>query len=119
MGQGVRQQNFTPAVQGGSTNANTIALNAATSSSPTALRTGNLGQNTDVLVTNSGSNTVFITWGNSSSIAAVAPTAGTPANGVPVLAGETMVLGMGFATYVDAVTLTSTSLVYFTPGQGS
>ncbi len=113
MGQGTRTQNFTAI-------GNTTALNAATTSNPTALRTGtSFGLNTDLLISNSGTGTVFITWGNNSAIVAVAPISGTPANGIPILAGETMVLGVGFATYVDAVTLTGNSLVYFTPGQGS
>jgi hypothetical protein len=113
MGQGNRTQNFTPY-------GNTVALNAGVASSPTVLRSGgNYNLNTDMMVTNSGTNTVFITWGNVTTIAAVAPTAGNPANGIPVLAGETMVLGIGFATEIDAVTLANTSLVYFTPGQGS
>ena len=114
MSQQPRVQNFKPS-------GNTVGLNAATSSGTKALRTGTAQQqNSDVLVTNSGSNIAYITWGDTQAgTIAVAPTAAAPANGVPILAGQTMTLYIGFATWIDAVTLTGTSLVYFTPGLGS
>lgn len=115
MSQQPRIQNFVP--QG-----NTVALNAATTSGTKALRGASTKQMdfSDILITNSGSNTAYVVWGDSAAAAvAVAPTAATPANGIPVLAGQTVVYYMGFATFIDAVTLTGNSLVYFTPGLGS
>lgn len=98
--------------------ANTFAI-AVTSTASTPVQllgTGN-GSNR-YRVVNVGPNTAFIAFGNSA-VVAVAPVAGTPANGVPSLSGTVETFGAAPNTYVSLIcAATQTAIVYFTPGDG-
>lgn len=73
---------------------------------------------TDVLITNAGSTTAFVTFGTTSPTAVI-PTNGTPANGICILAGQTVVFCKGDATYIAAITASSTTTLYAYQGYGS
>lgn len=71
-------------------------------------------------VVNAGENTVFLGVGVSAASAkanAVAATSGTPAAGIPVLAGGTEILRFSQDAYISAYASSDTT-VYITPGQG-
>ena len=98
---------------------NGVFLGVTSSSSPVefpALPDGS--PCTDVMIINPGSNTAFFTFGETSPTAAI-PTNGTPANGIAILAGQTLVMGKGSATFMAAITASSTTTLYAYQGYGS
>lgn len=114
MSQQPRVQNFKPA--GGNCTVNILAA----TTNPLNFRTGKTFQDSDMEFTNAGSSTVFLNWGDTSAgAAAVAPTVGSPAVGKPLLAGQTKVYYIGFATWIDVISVTGSNTVYATPGLGS
>lgn len=97
-------QAFCPSVAG------TVSIAATTSTSSAALSLP--GSSAQVLVSNAGSVTAFIAFGDST-IVAVATTS------TPVLAGTQQVFTRPYSsTHVATITGTGTATVYFTPGVG-
>ena len=89
----------------------TVNIVAATSTANIAL--GNTaGDAVDVRLYNAGSAAVFVNFGGSSVVAALASSVPIPAGGVEVFS-----LGPG-VTYIAAIVLSSTHTLYITPGMG-
>jgi len=100
---------------------NSIAIDADTVEGGTAVQFPALDSDstaTDVLVYNSGSVDAFVAFGTST-LAVVAPTDGTPANGVCIPSKNSFVLDKGNNTWVSVITATGTATVYLTQGTGS
>lgn len=72
----------------------------------------------DILLFNSGTVNVFVAFGDST-VTALGPVNGTPANGMVLGAGSYLVFNKGINTYIAAVTASSTATVYFYQGYGS
>jgi hypothetical protein len=72
----------------------------------------------DMMISNTGSVDAWIAFGDSS-VAAVIPTAGTPANGINIRAGAIYTLSKGDATYIAGITASSTANLYVSQGYGS
>lgn len=116
-----RLQNFTEVsrISNFVTVGNGVAINVTSTSSP--LQFPALSENSpagDVMIVNTGTNAAFITFANSSPTA-VAPINGTPANGICIPGGAVMVLDKSFATWVAAITISSTTTIYLYQGMGS
>lgn len=95
------------------------ALNCSNSSARVAfVSTADGVPNSDILLFNSGTVNVFITFGDSTATA-VAPVDGTPANGVVVAPGAYLVFNKGINTYIAGITASSTATIYFYQGYGS
>lgn len=110
-----RAQNFQP-VSG-----NNIACLVPTStSSNVALPQVAIGP-VDVELTNAGNAAAWVAFDIVSTVAAVIPVAGTPANGYPLLPGQSKVVSIGSATtYMAAITASgTTTTLYAAVGQGS
>lgn len=73
---------------------------------------------TDVLLYNAGAVSVFVAFSTATLTAAI-PVNGTPANGFIIPAGMMVTLCKGSATYIAAVTASSTATLYFYQGYGS
>lgn len=97
-----------------------IYIPASTTSASVALPATGFG-NYDIEITNQGSQPAWIAVGDSSSVTAVIPTNGTPANGYIVLSGQTKVISIGQAQpcYIAAITSSSTTVLYASIGQGA
>lgn len=110
-----RQQQFQPANGSSST-----YVPAGITSANVALPSSGSG-NYDLEITNSGTVTAWIAFGDTSSVAAVIPTNGTPANGYVILGGQTKTISIGQAqpSYIAAITASSTTVLYATIGQGA
>lgn len=81
---------------------------------------GVLNNATQRLISNLGSKTVFLASGAASTLVAVAPVAGTPANGTPIAAGAIMVFSFPPNAYFAAICASGeTSTLYITPGEGN
>lgn len=88
----------------------TSAASAATALGLTFTPASNSGA--QVMVTNTGSNTAFITFGGS--------TVAATTSGIPIPAGVVEVFTVNqYMTYVSAITASSTTTVYFTVGIGN
>ncbi len=98
-----------------------IAAAAASSGASAGVRVnGSVANATQRLVQNIGTKTAYLAGSLDSTIAAVAPTAGTPANGVPVQAGAILVLSYPPNTYFSAICAsTDTTTLMLTPGEGN
>ena len=69
---------------------------------------------------NAGPNDCWYAWGNDGTVVAVAPTAGSPANGIPIPAGAVIIHSLPPNAYIAAITLsTQTASLYITPGEGT
>ena len=69
---------------------------------------------------NAGTKDCWLAWGSSSSVAAVIPVAGTPANGIAIPARAILVLTFPVNAYFAAITAGSdTTTLYITPGEGN
>lgn len=73
---------------------------------------------TDIMVVNAGTITAFITIGTTAPTAVI-PTVGTPANGICILPGDTILFDKSINTYVAAITESSTTTLYCYQGFGS
>ncbi len=73
---------------------------------------------TDILIYNSGTVNVFVTFGLTAPTA-VAPTNGTPANGMICAPGAYLTFCKGSNLYIAAITASGTSTIYFYQGYGS
>jgi len=110
-----RVGNFTPV-------GNCILLPCTTTSgsSQVALPTLPTGSTaSDILIWNSGSVGAFVVFAKEDGVDAAIPTAGNPANGMPLAPGVEMVIDKGQAQYVAGITSTSTADVYMIQGIGS
>jgi hypothetical protein len=99
--------NFTPG--------ETVGVNATSTGSTASFTLAQSASYPDCLVTNAGSTTAFVGFGGPASL----PSAGA-VNALPVLAGETVALRKGVGVVqCSAVTLSGTTTLYFTAGQGN
>lgn len=73
---------------------------------------------TDMMISNTGSVDAWISFGDST-VTAVIPINGTPANGVNIRAGAIYTLSKGSATYIVGITASSTADLYVSQGYGS
>ncbi len=104
-------ENFTPG--------ETIALTATTTSAEAAFTLPQSASYPDCMVTNAGSQLAFVGFGNAPAVSAGLPGAGVT-NATPVMPGETMMLRKGAGiSACAAVTITGSSVLYFTAGQGN
>ena len=92
--------------------ADTVTVSASTTSANVALGATRSASGFSVMCTNAGSNLAFIAFGTSTVAATTA--------GIPVMPGAQIVVeAPAQATYVAAITGSSTTTMYFTPGQGA
>ena len=69
---------------------------------------------------NTGSSTGYVAVANNASVAAVVPAAGTPANGIPVLAGEIVIYRFVPNAWVSAICDSGkTTNLLITVGEGN
>ena len=97
---------------------NGICLSVTTSSATTQFPTlpdGN--EANDVMIVNTGTGLAFVAFGGST-VTAMAPVSGTPANGIAIPAGAVMVLDKNTSTYIAAIGAATTTL-YIYQGMGS
>ena len=92
----------------------TSALTVGTASSNMAIGAGG-----HVLLTNSGANVVYIALGTDNTVVAVAPIAGTPAQGIPLLPNSQTILYAGTGTYIAAISAATGNTLFVTPGSGA
>lgn len=90
---------FTPGTTSNMT-ASSVSANVAISANAPSL-----------VISNEGAVTVYVKFGADSTVVATT-------SDLPILAGSVQVFGKGGASYVAAVTASSTAKVYFTPGYG-
>ena len=102
--------NITPFTPDGATTTITGAVSA-----PTGVQV-NGNQNNSFLIQNAGAVTAFIGIGQS---AAGAQAAAVVAGGLPILAGQSRVIGAPEGSFFSAITPSSTASVYVTPGLGN
>ena len=104
-----------------SPNGNTVTFTANTSA-PTPVQASNYepsGMAGQYRVINAGTITVFLGVGNSSANAtANAQVVSTSGPSIPLLPGTDEILSFGFNAYFTGVTVSGTSQVYITPGNG-
>ena len=100
-------------------NGNTVALVVGVASTSAALQLpGGLTKWTwQCLVTNSGTNTAFVAFG-ASSIVAVIPVAGTPANGIAIAPNTTRAFTVNGGQYIAAIAAAIGNTLYATAGVG-
>jgi hypothetical protein len=91
---------------------NTVALTVGTTSSNVNVVT----TSTQCVVTNIGTNVVYVAFGTDDTITAAIPAAGTPANGMPILPNAKMELQLGNASYVAAIATATGNTLMITPG---
>ncbi len=96
------------------------ALSCSTNSASVAFATlpPNLPFATDVLLYNDSAVNVFVAFG-ATAPTALAPTNGSPANGIIVPPHLYVVLNKNTAAYIAAITASSTATLYFYQGYGS
>jgi Flp pilus assembly protein TadG len=95
-----------------------LAVTSTTTTTPIQVLPTN-GQPSQHCVYNAGPNDCYIVSGNST-VAAVAPAAGTPGNGMPIAAGAIMTLTFPAYNYFAAITDSgNTASLYITPGEGN
>lgn len=105
---------------------NTACLSVTSTAHSAVQVSGGGPANMNYVVTNVGPNTAWIVGAApgpngapAPTLAAVAPTDGTPANGYPILAGSKESLTYPPNSYFSAITAaTTTATLYITPGEG-
>ncbi len=97
----------------------TVSLSAQTVSASVSFSLTQSANYPDCMISNAGTQTAFVTFGQGSGTIAALPGAGV-LDAIPVLAGETMILhkGVGNATCAAITSFGGTTL-YFTAGQGN
>ena len=96
----------------------TAAITVTGSSSTAVQVTGN--QASDYLMTNVGTQVVWVAYSQSSSIGAVViPVPGTPQNAIPIQAGSSRVISAGPNSYFVTIAAAVGSTLYITPGDGN
>lgn len=105
---------------------NSYALAVTSTSTGTPIQTKGSTTNTAAnnnatqrLISNAGDKGCFLAWSVASNVVAVAPVAGTPANGIYIAAGAVMVLTFQPNAYFAAICAGSdTTTLYLSPGEG-
>lgn len=102
-------------------NGDSIAIASTFSGASTGVRCdGNVNNATQRLVQNIGTKLAYVAGSLDDAIAAVAPTSGNPANGVPIQAGAILVMTYPPGTYFSAICGGSdTTTLVLTPGEGN
>ena len=95
--------------------AETAALTVGTASANVAIPSG--GRH--LLLTNSGSNVVYIALGTDNTVSAAIPASGAPASGIPLLPNSQTILYAGTGTYVAAIAAATGNTLFVTPGNGA
>ncbi len=98
------------------TAANTAALTVTATSANVAIPVGGDGH---LLLTNDGTNIVYIALGTDNTVAAAIPVNGTPANGIPLLPNTQMQIFAGTGTYIAAIAGATGNTLFITPGYGA
>lgn len=101
---------------------NSAALSVTSTSTTTPIQVkGDLNNATQRLIYNAGPNDCFLVAKAASADAvAVAPVAGTPANGIPIAAGAVLTLSFPPNSYFAAICAsTKTATLYITPGEAN
>lgn len=100
---------------------NTAALSATDVSTATPIQVkGGNNNATQRKLYNAGTKDCFLAWGPSATLTAAIPVAGTPANGMPVAAGEISVESFPPNAYFAVVCASGqTTTLYITPGEGN
>ncbi len=106
---------FTPANK---TAALTVGTTATAVTLPLVSTSGNSSGAVQVVLTNVGTNVVFVAWAPASAVA-VAPVSGTPANGFPLLPNsqKTVTVPDGFS--FSAIAAATGNTLYLSPGSGA
>lgn len=90
-----------------------------TKSTPIQVK-GALNNATQRMIYNAGPNAVFFAWGSDNTITPAIPVAGTPKNGIIVLAGAVVVESIPPNAWFSAICATGeTGSLYLTPGEGN
>ena len=105
---------------------NTVEMDVTSTTHSTIQVSGGGPGNMNYILTNTGSNTVWVAYalpatvgGAAPTVTVVAPTDGSPANGYPVLAGsKESVTGPPNAYFSAICAAGLTSKLYITPGEG-
>lgn len=97
---------------------NTILLSGTTTSSRVALTSMATYGGGNYRVLNNGPDIIFVAQGDAT-VVAVAPTAGSPANGMPIAVGAIEVFNLASGNSLAGICPTSTAALYITGGQGS
>ena len=100
---------------------NTVALSVTTTSSNSAVSGANAVN--QLMFANTGANAAFVSISTVNTVTAVAPVAGTPSSSFCIPAGPIKVISALQTSptqtiYVAAITGTSTTTLYVTPGEG-
>lgn len=96
---------------------NSYAISVTTSASA-AIQAPGLAGGSNYLISNATTQGVFIAFGPTSTVAAVAPTAGSPANGIWLQGGSTQSFTFGTGSWFSAIAPTGVSTLYITNGDG-
>ena len=94
---------------------NTAALTVGTASTNVQIPSGGA----HLLLTNVGSNVVYVSLGTDNTVAAVIPATGTPASGIPVLPNSKLMLYAGTGTWIAAISAATGNTLFVTPGNGA
>lgn len=96
-----------------------MSLNAQTTSVSVSFSLSQSASYPDCMVTNAGTQTAFVSFGSGNSTLATLPGLGV-VTATPVLAGESAILRKGVGTSTcAAITLSGSTTLYFTAGQGN
>lgn len=97
---------------------NGILVSATTSSSAVQFPIVPDGMSAnDVLLVNTSTDPVFVTFGNASPIAVI-PGSGTPNNGICILGGSSVVINKGPSKFIAAITASNPVTLYAYQGYG-
>ena len=95
----------------------TVALTVGTASANVAFSNANADL-VQALFVNVGANVVYINLGTDNTVSAAVPASGTPASGIPLLPNSALVLAIGTATYIAAISGVAGNTLFVTVGSG-
>ena len=72
-----------------------------------------------LLLTNSGSNVVYVVLGTDNTVTAAIPASGTPEYGIPILPNSQTMLYAGTGTWIAAIAAATGNTLFVTPGSGA
>ncbi len=93
----------------------TAELTVGTASSNMAIPSGG----GHLLLTNVGSNVIYIALGTDNTVSAAIPSAGTPAHGLPLLPNSQLMIYAGTGTWIAAIAAATGNTLFVTPGNGA
>lgn len=93
----------------------TAALTVGTASSNMAIPSGGA----HLLLTNNGSNVIYVALGTDNTVTAAIPAPGTPAKGIPLLPNSQLMIYAGTGTYIAAISSATGNTLLVTPGNGA